>query len=59
MSDVFSIAVFTAKVLCLVVFVNLLRPDRINPVQGASPAQVCQSERSAAQACLLSARASP
>jgi hypothetical protein len=57
MKDVSSLAVFTAKVLCLVVFVNMLRPDRINPVQGPSPAQVCKTGRSAAQACDLSVNA--
>ena len=46
MSDVFSLAVFTAKVLCLVVFVNLLRPDRINPVQGAGALQSSASRAS-------------
>lgn len=39
MKDVFSLAVFTAKLLCLVVFVSMLRPDRINPVQGAGALQ--------------------
>jgi hypothetical protein len=57
MKDVFCLAIFTAKVLCLVVFVNILRPDRIDPVQGASPAQVCKTGRSAAQACDLSVNA--
>jgi hypothetical protein len=57
MKNVFSLAVFTAKVLCLVVFVSMLRPDRINPVQGASPAQACKTWRSAAQACDLGVNA--
>ena len=57
MKDVFSLAVFTAKVLSLVVFVNLLRPDRINPVQGTGTAQYCQPGRSDARACDLSVNA--
>jgi hypothetical protein len=57
MKDVFSLAVFTAQVLCLVVFVNLLRPDRINPVQGTGTAQDCQAGRSAARACDLGVNA--
>lgn len=51
MKDVFSLAVFIAKVLCLVLFVSLLRPDRINPAQGTGTAQYCQPARFAARAC--------
>ena len=53
MKDAFCLAVLTAKVLCLVMFVNMLRPDHINPVQAASAAQYCKAGHSAAQACDL------
>lgn len=33
MKDVLCLAIFAAKVLCLVAFVNMLGPDRINPAQ--------------------------
>lgn len=57
MKDVFSLAVLIAKVLCLVLFVNLLRTDRITPIQGPTTAQYCQPGRSAARACDLSVKA--
>jgi hypothetical protein len=53
MKDAFCLAVLTAKVLCLVMFVTMLRPDHINPVQAASAAQYCKAGHTAAQACDL------
>ena len=55
MNDVFSLAVFAAKVLCLIVFVSVLKPDgSIGAVWTSTKPVDCRKERSAMQECGLS-----
>ena len=45
MKDVFCLATFAAKVLCLVVFVVILKPHGISTVQASNKPQVCELAR--------------
>ncbi len=50
MNDVFTLAVFAAKVLCLIVFVSVLKPDgSIGAVQTSTNLADCRIERSGLQ----------
>jgi hypothetical protein len=51
MKDVLCLAAFAAKVLCLVVFVTTLKPDRIGVVQAPTTPEYCKTERSGAHGC--------
>ena len=54
MNDVFFLAVFVAKVLCLMVFVSVLKPDgSIDAVQTSTKPVDCRTERSGMQECGL------
>jgi hypothetical protein len=55
MNDVLSLAMFAGKVLCLMVFVTVLKPDsRIGAVQTSTKPVDCRMERSGMQECALS-----
>lgn len=51
MKDVFCLAVFAGKVLCLMVFVTVLKPDSIGPVQTSTKPVDCRITRSGMQDC--------
>ena len=51
MKDVVSLAVFAGKVLCLALFVTVLKPDRINTVQASGRELYCERGISHAQPC--------
>jgi hypothetical protein len=51
MKDVLSLAAFAIKVLCLVVFVNILKPDGIRTAQAPGAPEHCERARSQAQTC--------
>lgn len=53
MKDIFCLAAFAGKVLCLVVFVSALKPDSIGVVQASTKPADCRIERSATQECGL------
>jgi hypothetical protein len=52
--DFFCVAVFVGKLLCLVVFVNALRPDSIGVTQASMRPAYCKTKRSRMQGCGLS-----
>ncbi|MBR0694710.1 hypothetical protein [Bradyrhizobium lablabi] len=51
MKDVFCLAVLAGKVLGLMVFVTVLKPDSIGVVQTSTKAVDCRIERSGMQEC--------
>jgi hypothetical protein len=54
MNDVLSLAMFAGKVLCLMVFVTVLKPDsRIGAVQTSTKPVDCRMERSGMPECGL------
>lgn len=53
MKDVLSLAVFAGKVLCLMVFVAVLKPDSIAAVQTAAKPAHCKIARSGLPGCGL------
>ena len=54
MKDVFSLAVFTGKVLCLMVFVTVLKADgSIGAVKTSAKPAECRMARSGMQGCGL------
>ena len=54
MKDVLSLAVFVAKLLCLMVFVTVLKPDSsIGAIQTSTKPVDCRIERSGMQECGL------
>ena len=54
MKDVSSLAVFVGQVLCLVVFVTVLKPDSsIGAIQTSAKPVDCRVERSGMQKCGL------
>jgi hypothetical protein len=55
MKDVLSLATFAAKVLCLVVFVSILKPDAIRTAEAPGRPEHCEQARSRAQTCRSSA----
>ena len=55
MNDVITVAVFAAKVLCLIVFVSVLKPDgTIGAIQRSAKPADCRTNRAEAQKCSLS-----
>ena len=55
MTDVLSLAVFAGKVLCLMVFVTVLKPDgSIGAVKISTKPAECRMARSGMQGCGLS-----
>jgi len=54
MKDVFCVAAFAGKLLCLMVFVSALRPDGIGAVQASMGPAYCKIERSRMPGCGLS-----
>jgi hypothetical protein len=54
MRDVFCLATF-AKLLCLVVFIAVLKPVEIRTAQAPSSAEGCKIRRSGAPACPVAA----
>jgi hypothetical protein len=60
MNDVLTLAVFTAKVLCLMVFVTILKPDGSIGSIRTSPKPVdCSKDRSAMLECDLLRKPAP
>ena len=55
MRDVFCLATFVAKVLCLVVFIAVLKLGEIRTAQAPSSAEGCKIRRSGAPACPVAA----
>ena len=54
MNDVLTLAVFAAKVLCLMVFVSVLRPDgSIGAIQASVKPVDCRTSRAGVQKCSL------
>jgi hypothetical protein len=53
MKDVFCLAVFVGQVLCLMVFVNVLKPDNIGAIQTSTKPVDCRIERLGMQECGL------
>ena len=54
MKDVVTLAVFAAKVLCLMVFVTVLKPDgSIGAIRTSTKPVDCRMERSGTQECGL------
>jgi hypothetical protein len=53
MKEIFCVAVFVGKMLCLLVFVSALRPDSIGAVQASMRPAYCKIERSRTQGCGL------
>ena len=54
MKDVLTLAVFAAKVLCLMVFVTVLKPDgSIGAIRTSTKPVDCRMERSGMQECGL------
>jgi len=54
MNDVLTLAVFAAKVLCLMVFVSVLRPDgRIGTIQASVKPVDCRTSHTGVQKCSL------
>ena len=54
MKDIVSLAVFAAKLLCLMVFVTILKPDRsIGTIQTSTKPADCRIGRSGMQECGL------
>jgi hypothetical protein len=54
MKDVLSLAVFVGQVLCLMVFVTILKPDSsIGAIQTSTKPVDCRIERSGMQECGL------
>ena len=54
MKDVLTLAVFAAKVLCLMVFVAVLKPDgSIGAIRTSTKPVDCRMERSGTQECGL------
>jgi hypothetical protein len=51
MKEIFCVAVFVGKMLCLLVFVSALRPDSIGAVQASMRPAYCKIERSRTQGC--------
>ena len=54
MRDVFCLAI-VAKVLCLVVFIAVLKPSDVRTAQAPSSAECCKTRRSGAPACPVAA----
>jgi len=52
MKDVLYLAVFAGKILCLMVFVTVLKPDVIGVVQTSALPIDCRMERSGLQQCV-------
>lgn len=57
MKEIFCVAVFVGKMLCLLVFVSALRPDSVGGVQASMRPAYCKIERSRTQGCGLNASA--
>ena len=55
MKDVLSLAAFAIKILCLVVFVNILKPDGIRTAQAPGRPEHCEKAGSRAQTCGVAA----
>ena len=52
MKDIFCVAAFAGKVLCLMVFVTVLKPDgSIGAIQTSTKSADCRMERSGMQEC--------
>ena len=51
MKDVLCLAVFAGKILCLIMFVNVLNPDIIGVVQTPTHPVDCRMGRSGPQEC--------
>ena len=56
MNDVFTLAVFAGKLLCLMVFLAVLKPDSIGAVQASTKPVDCRIGRSGMQECGLNVR---
>jgi hypothetical protein len=58
MKDIFCVAAFAGKVLCLIVFVTVLKPDgSIGAVRTSTKPVDCRMERSGTQECGLNVTA--
>ncbi|UWU94214.1 hypothetical protein [Bradyrhizobium sp. CB1015] len=55
MKDVLCLAVLAGKILCLLMFVNILKPDVIGVAQTSSDPADCRMERSGLQQCVSNA----
>jgi hypothetical protein len=55
MRDVFCLATLVAKVLCLVVFLAILKTSGIGIAQATRSTEACKIRRSAAPACVVAA----
>ncbi|RXG85960.1 hypothetical protein [Bradyrhizobium zhanjiangense] len=55
MKDVLCLAVFAGKILCLMVFVTVLKPDVIGVVETSATPINCGMERSGLQECVSNA----
>ena len=53
MKDIFCVAAFAGKVLCLMVFVTILNPDSIGAIRKSTKPVDCRMERSGMQECGL------
>jgi len=51
MRDVLSLVVFVIKLLCLVVFLIMLKPDVIKAVHGTNEPMHCNTRHTSAQEC--------
>ena len=51
MNDVLSLAALAGKVLCLMVFVTVLRPDKIGAVQAPVRPAICKIGSAGMQEC--------
>ena len=52
MKDVLCLAVFAGKILCLMLFVSVLKPEIIGVVQTSANPDECRMERSGLQECV-------
>jgi hypothetical protein len=60
MNDVSTLALFTAKVLCLMVFVTILKPDgSIGSIRTSPKSVDCRKDRSAMLECGLNVLRKP
>jgi hypothetical protein len=51
MKDIFCVAVFLGKMLCLLVFVSAMRPDRIDTVHASIRPAHCKPAHAGTQGC--------
>ncbi|SPP93309.1 protein of unknown function [Bradyrhizobium vignae] len=52
MKDALCLAVFAGKILCLAMFVTVLKPDAIGVIQTSARPVDCRMERSGLQQCV-------